>query len=110
MVIGDIIKEINNNHTTEQVYFFRDSNHNEVDLIIDTASYQTPIEIKSSSTFNQKFLSGIRYRQKNTQDDTHKKMDNGFLIYSGETIDYGYDKILHWTESSRVLNVGNGLL
>lgn len=103
MVIGDIIKEINNNHTTEQVYFFRDSNHNEVDLIIDTTSYQIPIEIKSSSTFNQKFLNWIRYRQKNTQDDTHKKVDNGFIVYSGETIDYGYDKILHWTESSRVL-------
>ena len=48
-------------HTGKQpaMYYFRDSNHNEIDLILDYGSKVIPIEIKSGQTINTEFFKGI---------------------------------------------------
>jgi len=52
------------------LYFYRDSNGNEIDLIVDTGTLLLPVEIKSSSTYHPFF-----------------HIDNkasGFVIYAGD--------------------------
>lgn len=43
----------------EKLYFWRDSHHNEVDLVIDTDNQLRAIEIKSSRTYNQDMIKGL---------------------------------------------------
>ena len=41
-------------------YFWRDSNGNEVDLLIESASGLMPVEIKSGQTLNRDFFTGLQ--------------------------------------------------
>ena len=40
--------------------FYRDSNGNEVDLVIQQAADVVPIEIKSAATVNREFFKGLK--------------------------------------------------
>ena len=42
-----------------EIYFYRDSHGNEVDLLIREQGRLTPVEIKSGSTFSRDFLKGL---------------------------------------------------
>jgi predicted AAA+ superfamily ATPase len=55
MIVSEIRKQINILGTKENVFFYRDSNRREVDLIIDKALTQIPIEIKSSGSYSKNF-------------------------------------------------------
>ena len=87
MVVMDFIKNQINRGNRPQVYFYRDNNQNEVDLIFEQAGKLMPIEIKSSETFNRRFLNGVEYFMKLTP-----KAETGYLIYAGNPVG-GSDKI-----------------
>ncbi|MCR5412269.1 MAG: DUF4143 domain-containing protein [Patescibacteria group bacterium] len=61
MIIIDTLKQLNLQGNRENIYFYRDSNQKEVDLIIENSLTQISIEIKSSSTYAQDFSKGIKY-------------------------------------------------
>jgi len=63
-----------------KLYFFRDTQGHEVDLLYEEARLLIPIEIKASSTFHGDFLGGIVYFRKIDP----QKTSQGYLIYSGE--------------------------
>ena len=51
-VINEIIKSYENTETYAEFYYYRDSNQNEIDLIIQTHGKITLVEIKSGMNFN----------------------------------------------------------
>ncbi len=59
-----VVSELRKNHLNQgkrpAFYFWRDSNGNEVDLIIETAEGLMPIEIKAGQTLNRDFFSGLK--------------------------------------------------
>ncbi len=59
LVITEIIKGALNRGFRPDVYFFRDSHGNEVDLLIKEGRMLFPIEIKSAATFSTDFLKGL---------------------------------------------------
>lgn len=79
LVVIDCLKERLNKGQEPNLYFFRDSNGNEVDLLFENQRKLVPIEIKSSSTFNSKFLKGLNKFQ-----GLSPKASSGYLIYSGD--------------------------
>ncbi len=79
MVIADFVKKISNSVSSDRLYFYRDSKGLEVDLIVDSGSIITPIEIKASATFSSDYLSGIKKFQKIAG------IKSGKLIYSGKS-------------------------
>lgn len=80
VIVSEVIKRIWNKRAPEEVYFWRDSRGTEVDLIIDKGLYKDFIEIKSSKTFNQDFLRGIR----SVQDlFSSKYKTQGYVVYNG---------------------------
>jgi predicted AAA+ superfamily ATPase len=79
MVILEMLKARTNVGLDPNLYFYRDSNGNEVDVIYKRANQLVPIEIKSSETFNEHLLKGVRYFKK----VAGNRMDQGFLVYSG---------------------------
>ncbi len=80
LVVLDIVKNALNRGIEPNCYFYRDSNHNEVDLLFKTGNNLIPIEIKSSQTFHSDFLKGLHYFKKIAKD----RCPTGFLIYAGE--------------------------
>ncbi len=78
-VVMEAMKERLNKGEESNIYFFRDSNNNEVDIVFKKEDQLIPIEIKSSHTYNLEFEKGINYFQKNIP-----KAGKGIIIYSGD--------------------------
>ena len=62
-----------------ELYFWRDNNKKEIDLILDLGMYQKAFEIKSSKTINEKFFDTLKYWQKLTEINPKEL----YLIYGG---------------------------
>ncbi len=93
LMILEILKAHLNRGLRPDLYFYRDSQGNEVDLLIRQRQGLLPVEIKSSATFSSAFLKGI---------DTFRAVSpdclpNGVVLYNGEQI--------HQIGQTRVLNL-----
>ena len=99
LIVLEIYKNIINHLSSSKLYFFRDKHGMEIDLLVDKGSQIEPIEIKSSSSFNSDFLSGIKYFNELTK----PKVSTGTLIYSGETSwDIQNIKILNYKDILKI--------
>lgn len=76
-IISEIKKIVEHRKMFRDLYFFRSSSGVEVDLIIDRKSSKDLIEIKTSETFNRKFINSIEELKTST--------DRGFLLYRGNS-------------------------
>lgn len=80
LIVADIVKGAFNRGIRPEIYFFRDSNGNEVDLLIREKGALTPVEIKSSGTFSPDFTRGLeRFRALGV-----KRVTAGAVLYNGE--------------------------
>jgi len=62
------------------VFFFRDSHGNEVDLIIRQGSSIIPVEVKSAATFSTSFIKGLeRFRAAGPN-----PVQPGVVLYNGQ--------------------------
>jgi len=59
LVMADVLKARYNTGQRPELFFYRDSQGNEVDLLIRDAGSMTPVEIKSASTFTPHFIQGL---------------------------------------------------
>jgi len=80
LVILELMKWRYNHGLDSQLYYYRDVQKNEVDVIFKEGNNLIPIEIKSSMTFNSDFLKNLRFFQELTGDRSPK----GYLIYAGQ--------------------------
>lgn len=78
MLIVDLLKHSINNDKSYKFSFFRDTNFNEIDLIIEAKGFRVPVEIKSSMTISSKFFENISKISKELQLESM-----GYLIYGG---------------------------
>lgn len=80
MVVTDYMKEsFNRGELDPDITFWRDSTGHEVDMIIRNPDGVHAYEIKSSETFNESFLDGLRFWGKLSGTDEHHKS----VIYAG---------------------------
>jgi len=79
LVVVEALKARLNTGASPKLYFFRDSNGREVDLLYPGKEGIVPIEIKSAMTYTPEFLKGIRYFQKLSD-----SQQPGRVIYAGE--------------------------
>lgn len=80
MIVSELIKSRFNKGLDSNLYFYRDSHHNEVDIVLKHGSMLQPIEIKSAQTFHPEFLKRFRNFQKTFPD----RMIDPVLVYDGE--------------------------
>lgn len=80
IVIMELVKNRFNKALDHNLYFYRDSNNNEVDILFKQGHTLTPVEIKSAATFHPEFLKGLSHIRKVMP----KKIGPGFLVYSGD--------------------------
>jgi hypothetical protein len=95
----EMLKNKYNHFLPYQLYHYRDSNQNEVDLLLDFSTHVDAIEIKSSGTFDTSFLKGLNHIRKLLP----QKIRNTTVCYSGDmeqTI--GSNKIVNYKNIARV--------
>ncbi|MCB9267880.1 MAG: DUF4143 domain-containing protein [Lewinellaceae bacterium] len=79
MMITDLYKKRSHRGERPQFWFWRDSNGNEVGLLIEEAGILKAIELKAAKTFNTRLLSGLKWWQKTTG----QAPEHSSLIYLG---------------------------
>ena len=95
LVISEVLKKIANLKINHRLYYYRDNNGNEVDLIIDRGAKQTGIEIKAGQTYKSDFLKGLDF-WRNLDEQQH---DQSILLYAGSIEQkLGQHQVLNWAE------------
>lgn len=97
MVIMEMIKFRYNSGLDHKLSFFRDSHHNEVDIVFRKGRKLIPVEIKSSQTFNSDFMKGLDYFKSLFSN----KVENDLLIYDGSIEQSGNRSIINYKTFSR---------
>lgn len=102
MVVVDLMKQFYAHGLRHTLMFFKDSNNNEVDLIIDAAGHTMPLEIKASETPNARFFENAQWFREQVKDaldpvvvyggDQGQKRSYGSLV-SWKHLDKIYDKL-----------------
>lgn len=80
LIILELIKYRYNRGLDHNLYFYRDSQKNEIDVLFKKGHNLIPIEIKSAKTFNKSFLKNLLFFKKLTTTRCLKPS----LIYSGK--------------------------
>ncbi len=80
LIVLELVKWRFNHGLDPQLYYYRDLQKNEVDVIFKTGNQLIPIEIKSSKTFNSEFLNKLQFFQNLVKE----RAPQGYLIYAGE--------------------------
>lgn len=80
MIVMDCMKTQYNQGLDHHLYFYRDQQKHEIDLIYKKGNQLLPIEIKSSKTFNKRFLKELDYFAQLFP----KQCGNGYLVYAGK--------------------------
>lgn len=93
LLIAEILKYRYNKGLRPEMYFYRDSNGNEVDLVLKKGRQLIAIEIKSAATFTTDFLKGIERFSK----ALGNRQIEGMVFYNGPHT--------HQVNKTRVLNL-----
>lgn len=98
-VINELLKERVNKGIKPQLYFWRDSQGNEVDLLIQEKGKTIAIEIKASKTYHPDFFKGLIYYAKLSG----IKKNDRFLIYAGAPeLKTSNGELINWTNISKI--------
>ncbi len=79
MIVLEAVKARLNKGLDPGLYFFRDNNGNEVDIVYKKHNDLIPVEIKAAMTYNDTLTKGVKYFKK-----TVGKAKKGYLIYCGD--------------------------
>lgn len=79
LVVVEALKARLHRGLDADLYFWRDSNGKEVDLLMERQRRLIPIEIKSAMTWNRDFTKGLDWFRKNIPD-----AEPGHVIYAGD--------------------------
>jgi uncharacterized protein len=80
MIVIDLLKQRFNKGYDSNLFFFRDSHGNEIDVVLSSGSFLKAIEIKSAETFHIEFLKTLNYLKKLLPE----QITNTYLVYSGK--------------------------
>jgi predicted AAA+ superfamily ATPase len=102
LIVTELIKERFNRNEPVNLYFWRDSSGNEVDIIIDKGGILYPVEIKAGKTITSDYFKNFQFWQKITG------ISGGSVIYAGDTLQKRSNNIevLPWDRYSEMAEPG----
>jgi predicted AAA+ superfamily ATPase len=100
LVVMDFVKNLYNRGKLANLYFYRDSNGLEVDLLFQRGRGLVPMEIKSSATYKPELLKGLKRIM-----ELSPLMGEGYLIYAGESYSFSNNiQALRFDQLDSLLN------
>jgi len=83
LVVMDLVKNLYNQGKSASIYFYRDSNGMEVDIVFQRGRNLIPIEVKSSSTYKPELLKSLKRFI-----EISNATESGFLVYAGDPFSF----------------------
>ena len=83
LIVTEFLKSRTNNGLLPNIYFFRDSNGNEVDIVLEDGRQLITVEIKANATFRKEHLKGLKRMESIADKQTRK-----YLIYAGDDFEF----------------------
>jgi len=83
-VVSELLKYRLNDALSSNIYFWRDSTGNEIDVLIEQADKLLPIEIKSGQTIARDFFDGLKSYQSMAGDN----VDQMVLVHGGTQLQH----------------------
>lgn len=83
LIVIEALKQRFNRGLKSNLYFFRNSQGKEIDLLLKSGSELVGVEIKSAATWSRHFTKNLKYFSKTYQNLTHE-----YVVYSGENISF----------------------
>ena len=83
LIVIECLKTRSNQGKLPNLYFFRDSNGNEVDILFQNGRDLVAIEVKSSSTYSSSLLKGLKKIAV-----LSPRVSHSYLVYSGEFFEF----------------------
>jgi len=80
LMVLEILKHRLNEGKRPELYFYRDTHGNEVDIVVRNGRKLVPIEIKSAATFTEDFVRGIR----SFRETAGSHVQPGIVLYNGD--------------------------
>jgi predicted AAA+ superfamily ATPase len=100
LVVLELMKGRLNRGLDPQLYYYRDAQKHEVDLLFKQGNLLIPIEIKSSRTYHSEFLKNLRFFQQLAGERAPK----GYLVYAGEQEQQIHTiELLHYRRAARTI-------
>ncbi len=97
MVVVEALKTRMNQGLEPALYFYRDANQKEVDLLYKKGSTLFPVEIKAAMTYNKSLHSNVSYFNKLSGGN------KGHLLYAGDLeFEKGNISVLNFTNAYRI--------
>ena len=98
-VLMEMKKFCSNSNLKDQLYYLRNKNGQEVDVVIDQGDRKALVEIKLGKTFSDNYLKNIKYWS------LMLEPTNNFVIYTGEKNDFRYQNtsIFNWQNFYSIL-------
>ncbi|KAA6352366.1 hypothetical protein EZS27_000316 [termite gut metagenome] len=78
-IVSEALKQRYNKGKESNLFFYRDSNQNEVDLLLKHGDRFDAVEIKSAQTYNTEFEKGLKVVEKTFEN----RIDSKLIIYAG---------------------------
>lgn len=94
-VVAEFLKQFLNNGLSPDLYFWRDSQGNEVDVLVETAGKIIPVEIKSGETVASDFFKGIGYWKKLNEP---QKVPTALIYAGNESFSRSETMIYSWQQ------------
>lgn len=96
LVVLELLKWRYNQGLDAHLYYYRDVQKNEIDVIFKDGNRLIPIEIKSAKTYNSEFLNKLHFFQK----IAGSRAPKGYLIYAGHQEQHiGSIELLNYTHA-----------
>jgi len=100
MVVVEALKACYNKGEESNLYFWRDNNGTEADLLVNGAKGLTPVEIKASMTFSPDFAQALPRLRK-----TSATIRPGYVIYAGDLeATCKDDQFINFSHTARVVD------
>jgi len=100
LVLTEFIKSDYNKGKNPELYFYRDSNGVEIDIVKSIGRKFQTVEVKSSVTFNKDFLKNSINFENIYEDKIHSQ----YLLYNGDNLEIGNIKLLNIKNVNSLLN------
>ncbi len=101
LVITELMKTRYNLDKDPNLYFFRDSHGNEVDVLFQNGRELIPVEIKAGQTFNSSYTKGLKVFKR----IAGERCGNGFIIYTGKMSQKIQEwELLNYRDAGRIVS------
>lgn len=100
LVVLELMKKRFNQGLDPHLFYFRDQQKHEVDVVYKKANELIPIEIKSSKTFNKNFYKELDYFAKLFPE----QCSEGYIVYAGtQEQSIGWRKLINYLNASTIV-------